>query len=162
MRTGARTELLRKVWLFERCSRAELSLIAQTATTVDVGAGKVLAREGDIGREFFVIKSGSVEATRGRHRIGTLSAGNFFGEMALLDRQPRAATIVAVEPCELLVLTAQEFVAIVDTMPSVDRKIMSVLASRVRELEERFLSDEQIIRSDDGGAGARARQDTLQ
>jgi CRP-like cAMP-binding protein len=155
MRADAPTELLRKVWLFERCSRSELSLIAKTATPVDVGAGKVLAREGEAGREFFVIKSGCVEASRGGNRIGVLRTGNFFGEMALLDRQPRAATVVAVEPTELLVLTPQQFTAIVETMPSVDRKIMSVLASRVRELEERFLPEAQIVGSGDRGASVK-------
>jgi CRP-like cAMP-binding protein len=127
MRSATPTQLLGNVWLFERCSRSELAVIARSATTVDVPAGKVLAREGDTGREFFVIKSGSVEASRAGRRIGTLGPGNFFGEMALLERQPRAATIAAMEPCSLLVLTGREFTSIVDTMPSVDRKIMAVL-----------------------------------
>jgi CRP-like cAMP-binding protein len=145
MRSATPTQLLHNVWLFERCSRAELGVIARSATTVDVPAGKVLAREGDAGREFFVIKSGTVEAIRSGTRIGTLGPGNFFGEMALLDRQPRAATIAATEPCSLLVLTAREFTSIIDSMPSVDRKIMAVLASRVRELEDRFLPEERIL-----------------
>jgi CRP-like cAMP-binding protein len=63
--------------------------------------------------------------------------------MALLDRQPRAATITAVEPSELLVLTRPEFIGVIDAIPSVDRKIIAVLAHRIRALEDRFLPHER-------------------
>lgn len=149
MKKNAKIDLLRGVWLFERCTRAELTELAATTTELQVPAGKVLAREGDPGREFFVIESGAVEATRNGVRMGTLSAGNFFGEMALLDRQLRTATVTATEPCEVLVLTAREFLQVVETMPSVDRKIITVLAERLRDLENRFLPAERYLASDE-------------
>jgi CRP-like cAMP-binding protein len=132
-------ELLRSVWLFERCSYRELDALQRIATPIDVPAGKVLTTQGDVGREFFVIVSGKAEATRGRVSIATLGAGSFFGEMALLDRRPRTATVTTLEPTTVLVITAREFNARVESMPSVDRKMLVVLAERLRDVEARFV-----------------------
>ncbi len=139
MRQDARIKLLGDIWLFERCSRRELAVIASHATPMQFPAGKVLAREGEVGREFFVVIAGKAEAVRNGVSIGVLGPGSFFGEMALLERQPRVATVVAVEPTEVLVLTTQGFGDVVDQMPSVDRKMLTVLATRLRELEDRFV-----------------------
>jgi trk system potassium uptake protein TrkA len=139
MRQDERIKLLGDVWLFERCSRKELALVASQATPMQIPAGRVLAREGELGREFFVVTAGKAEVARNGEIIGVLGPGSFFGEMALLERQPRVATVVAVEPTEVLVLTTQGFASVVDQMPSVDRKMLTVLAARLRELEERFV-----------------------
>jgi len=139
MRQDARIKLLGNVWLFERCSRKELALLASQATPMQVPEGRVLAREGELGREFFVVIAGTAEAVRNGVTIGVLGPGSFFGEMALLERQPRVATVTAVEPMELLVLTSAGFASVVDEMPSVDRKMLTVLATRLRELEDRFV-----------------------
>ena len=140
---NAQVELLKGVWLFERCSRKELAMIASAATKVDVPAERVLAREGDVGREFFVLVAGKCQVTRNGVPVGILGPGSFFGEMALLDRQPRAATVTACEPSEVLVLTTQAFTGVLDTVPSVDRKMIAVLAARLRDLEDRFLPAER-------------------
>jgi CRP/FNR family cyclic AMP-dependent transcriptional regulator len=141
MRRQSRVEALQDVWLFEQCNRKELATIASEATPVSVPADKVLAREGAPGSEFFIILSGKAEATRNGTPIATFGPGSFFGEMALLDRQPRVATVVATEPMEVLVITSQAFTNVVETMPTVDRKMLVVLAQRLRELENRFLPD---------------------
>jgi CRP-like cAMP-binding protein len=143
MKKDARIDLLRGVWLFERCSRGELTKIASVATPVVVPIAKTLAHEGDIGREFFLLLSGEAEVTRNGTTVATLTPGSFFGEMALLDRQPRAATVITTQPCEVLVVTHQAFTEIVNTMPSVDRKMLAVLANRLRDLEDRYLPAEQ-------------------
>ena len=132
-------EALRSVWLFERCSNRELTGLQRIATVLEVDAGRDLTEEGDIGREFFVILSGKVEATRSGVSIATLGAGSFFGEMALLNRQPRTATVTTLEPCTVLVITAGEFNAFLESMPSVDRKMLVVLAERLRDVEARFV-----------------------
>jgi len=143
MRKDERIEFLRRVWLFERCSNKELALLATNTTPLHVKAGSVLAREGDIGREFFVVVSGKAIVSRNGIEIGVLGAGSFFGEMALLDREPRSATVTASEPSEVLVLTAQAFTNVVDTMPSVDRKMLTVLASRLRDVEAKYLPENE-------------------
>jgi len=99
----------------------------------------VLAREGDLGREFFVLVSGKAVVSRNGVEVGVLGPGNFFGEMALLDREPRVATVATTEPTEVLVLTTQAFTSVVDAMPSVDRKMLTVLAGRLRDIEARYL-----------------------
>ena len=139
MRYDARIELLRNVWLFERCTKKELEALAKLATPLDLRAGKVLATQGEQGAEFFVIVSGKAEATREAVTIGTLGPGSFFGEMSLLERLPRVATVTTTEPTTVLVLTAKAFDELVASMPSVDRKMLIVLANRLREVESRYV-----------------------
>ena len=146
MRHDARIELLRNVWLFERCTHKELDAIARLATPLDLGAGKVLATQGEQGDQFFVIVSGKAEATRENVTIGTLGPGSFFGEMSLLERLHRGATVTTTEPSTVLVLSARSFDELVSSMPSVDRKMLIVLASRLREIESRYVpADARII-----------------
>lgn len=139
MRKDARIELLQNVWLFERCSRKELALLAANTTLVTAPAGTLLAREGEIGREFFVIISGKAEVSRSGTNLRVLGVGEFFGEMALIDRRPRTASVTASADCELLVLAADEFSTVVESMPSVDRKMLGVLVERLRQVEEEYV-----------------------
>ena len=139
MKRDARIELLRNVWLFERCTTKELAALARLTTPVDLPAGKVLVRQGERGHEFFVITGGSVEATRDDLLIATLGPGSFFGEMSLLERLPRSATVTTTEPTSVLVLTARAFEDLIASMPSVDRKMLVVLAGRLREIEDRYV-----------------------
>ena len=142
MKKNERIELLRGVWLFERCSKKELQALAELATPIDLKVGKVLATQGEDGKEFFVVVSGKADATREGVTIGTLGPGSFFGEMALLERAPRVATVTTTEPTTVLVLTAKAFDKLVASMPSVDRKMLIVLASRLRDIEERYVPAE--------------------
>ncbi|MGZ4802221.1 MAG: Crp/Fnr family transcriptional regulator [Acidimicrobiia bacterium] len=149
MNRDTRIDLLRSLWLFERCSRKELEAIARVTTLLDVPAGRVLARQGQAGQECFVIVSGKVEAKRSDTRVGDLGPGQFFGEMALLERQPRVATVIATEPTTVLVLTAKAFDNLVATMPSVDRKMLVVLAHRLRDLENRYVPERARVLASD-------------
>jgi len=149
VRKDARIEFLRNVWLFERCTRKELAAIATLATPLDLPAGKVLASQGEQGKEFFVIVSGRAEASREGFTIGGMGPGSFFGEMSLLERLPRVATVTTTEPTTVLVLTAKAFDQLVADMPSVDRKMLIVLANRLREIEGRYVpADARVIATD--------------
>ena len=142
-------DVLSGVWLFSGCTKKELTALAALATQVDVPAGKVLATQGQPGREFFVVVSGKAEATRGNVPIGVLGPGTFFGEMSLLENKPRVATVTTTEPTSVLVLTAQEFDSVVEMMPTVDRKILVVLAERLRDVEERYVpADARLVSKD--------------
>ena len=145
MKKNERIELLRSVWLFERCSKKELQALAELATPIDLKVGKVLATQGEDGKEFFVVVSGKADATREGVAIGTLGPGSFFGEMALLERAPRVATVTTTEPTTVLVLTAKAFDKLVASMPSVDRKMLIVLANRLRDIESRYVPAESRI-----------------
>jgi CRP/FNR family transcriptional regulator, cyclic AMP receptor protein len=142
-------DLFANVWLFSRCTKKELDALVSLATLIDVPAGKVLATQGQTGSEFFVIVTGKAEATRNEVPIGVLGAGTFFGEMSLLQHKPRVATVTTTEPTSVLVLTAKEFDKLVASMPSVDRKMLTVMADRLRDLEERYVpTDARVVSTD--------------
>ena len=134
-------DLLSKVWLFERCSRKELDAIAKVATPLDLPAGKVLTSQGDMGRAFFVGVRGEVKVVREGVLIGTLGSGSFFGEMSLLEDLPRVATVTTAEPTTVLVIHGSDFDKLVGALPSVDRKMLLVLARRLREIEARYVPE---------------------
>jgi len=109
----------------------ELVQLAKVTEDLEVPAGKVLCREGEAGREFFVIVEGEVEVTKGARSLGTGGPGDFFGEIALVERAPRTATVTARTPLRFFVLTSQSFWSLLDRSPGVERKVLRALARRV-------------------------------
>ena len=132
-------DLLGKVWLFERCSNRELDLLQEAATEMEFPAGKALTTQGETGRHFMVIVEGEAEVSRDGTQIALLGPGSFFGEMSLLDGQPRTATVTTREPTRVLMITTAAFNGALATMPSVDRKMLTVLAARLRDIEARYV-----------------------
>lgn len=136
-RGNAYLEHLSRVPMFSACSRQELQAIARRSTDVSFPAGEVLLREGEPGYEAFVIVDGAVEVSRGGREVAVLGAGDFFGELALLDRSPRTATVTTVAPTEAVVLTLQEFDALLEEAPTLARKILQGLAHRLGEVDHK-------------------------
>ncbi len=128
---SGKTDLLKRVPLFEQCSKKDLQSIAQIADELDLRAGKVLIEEGERGREFFVIVEGEVEVRRKGRTVATLGPGSFFGEMALLSKVPRAATITALTAVDVLVITDRAFLDLLNRMPALWLKVARALAERV-------------------------------
>ena len=129
----AKVELLRGVSLFSACSKRELSRIASLADQIEVPKGRVLTREGESGSEFFVIVEGQARVIVGqRGRVSPLGPGASFGEMSLLDRGPRTATVEAESDMQLLVLDARSFSSLLAEVPSVARKVLAAMAARLR------------------------------
>jgi CRP/FNR family transcriptional regulator, cyclic AMP receptor protein len=126
---------LQQVPMFSACSKRDLQLVARRAEDVRVAAGKVLVNEGETGHEFFVILDGTARVTRRGKRVATLGPGSAFGELALLDKAPRNATVVAETPMELVVLGQREFAGIIDEVPGFARKLLAGMASRLREAD---------------------------
>ncbi len=100
-------------------------------------AGKALVTEGETGHEFFVILSGTAKVTRRGRKIASLAPGDAFGELALLEKAPRNATVVAETDMELVVLGQREFAGIVDEVPGFARKMLAGMAKRLREADAR-------------------------
>jgi CRP/FNR family transcriptional regulator, cyclic AMP receptor protein len=121
---------LKSVPFFSGMSKGELAAIAQQTDEVDVPAGKVLAREGDFGDEFFMIDAGTAEVTRGGEAIAELGAGDFFGEMALLEEDRRTATVTAKTPMSLIVMTRSNFRALDRAQPAVHATVAKAIAER--------------------------------
>lgn len=134
-RSEDRIELLRQVALFSSCSRKDLERIAALTTPVDVTEGEVLAREGKPGSELFVIGSGTALVTLRGRRLARLYPGEAFGEMALLDRAPRAATVTAETPMRLYVAGPREFSTLLLDVPAVGTNLLKSLARRLRQVE---------------------------
>jgi CRP/FNR family transcriptional regulator, cyclic AMP receptor protein len=132
---NAKLELLRGIPLFEHCSKKDLQHIAAIADELDVRAGKALIREGERGREFFVIVDGEVEVRRKGRKIATVGPGDFVGEMALLSKAPRNATVTAVTPLDVLVITDRQFHELLNRMPDLWLKVARALAERLGDNE---------------------------
>jgi CRP/FNR family cyclic AMP-dependent transcriptional regulator len=128
--TDAKIALIKSAPLFENCSKQELRHIARIADELDLPAGKVLIREGERGREFFVIINGEVEVRRKGRKMATLGPGSFVGEMALLSKIPRVATVTAATPLDVLVITDRAFITLLEKTPAMGVKVARTLAER--------------------------------
>jgi CRP/FNR family transcriptional regulator, cyclic AMP receptor protein len=132
----AKLERLSEVQLFSACTKRDLARIASLAEEIDVPPGRELTRRGERGHECFVVLAGSVRADLPDDRAVTLGPGSCFGEMALLDAGDRSATVTAESDTRLLVLGSREFFSLIEDFPSVARRVMAALATRLREAEE--------------------------
>lgn len=131
MRRNQKVELIKRVPLFSRCSRKELDEVAQLADEIDLNEGKEMTKEGRPGREFFVLLDGKADVKRNGRRINTLGEGDFFGEIALVSRAPRTATVVATTPVHALVITDRSFRRLLEHSPQIQAKVLEALAERL-------------------------------
>ena len=133
MRLGkdGKVELLKKVPLFSKLNKQGLQQVAQIADELDLPAGKEMATEGDRGREFFVLLNGEAEVTKQGSRINTMKKGDFFGEIALVTKMPRTATVTATSDVDVLVITERDFDALLKKSPEIGRNVAEALAERV-------------------------------
>jgi CRP-like cAMP-binding protein len=117
--------------LFAGCTKSELKQLASSTDEVDLREGYVLMREGRPGREFFVLIDGNVRVTANDKKVADLSGGDWFGEIALLTKVPRTATITATSDVRALVLTDRSFRRVVETMPSIALKVLASVGDRL-------------------------------
>jgi CRP/FNR family transcriptional regulator, cyclic AMP receptor protein len=136
-RRDAFIDHLQEVPLFAACSRKDLQLVARRAEDVRVPAGKTLISEGETGHEFFVILEGTARVSRQGRKINDIGPGAAFGELALLEKAPRNATITADTDMELVVLGQREFAGLIDEVPGFARKLLTAMAHRLREADTR-------------------------
>ncbi len=131
---------LRDIWLFSACSNSQLKTIRRAIEEVVVPKGRVLCEEGSIGREFFFIVEGKAAVTRDGRRTATLGPGTYFGELALLDRKPRSATVTSDTDMTLLVLEQRRFNGLLDEMPSLSHKFLVAMAQRLRDADAKAVN----------------------
>jgi CRP-like cAMP-binding protein len=127
----AKMELLKKVPLFAKLDKKGLQDVAHIADELDLPAGKEMATEGDRGREFFVLLKGEAEVTKSGTRINTMKEGDFFGEIALISKMPRTATVTASTDVDVLVITERAFDSLMKKSPEIGRSVAEALAERV-------------------------------
>jgi len=129
-------ELLAQVPLFKDLSKKHLQQIARLTTRLDLPAGKELTKEGEFGHEFLIVLDGEVEVRHGDKVVAERGAGEYFGEIALLDHRPRTATVVAKTPVTVEVIGQREFATMLADEPEVAAQLMSTMAQRLEELDK--------------------------
>jgi CRP/FNR family transcriptional regulator, cyclic AMP receptor protein len=133
--TDEKLELLKRTPLLAGLSRGDLEEVGRLADEVDLKAGHVLMREGDLGREFFVIIEGEVQVERGGRQVATVGPGKFVGDIALVTERPRTATVTTITPCRLLVVGHREFHQLMDQFPTIRMSVLESMAILLRDLE---------------------------
>jgi CRP/FNR family transcriptional regulator, cyclic AMP receptor protein len=132
---GLTDDRLARVPLFEGLSKRQLAQVSSLMTSVELSAGRVLARQGEIGREFVILLDGEVEVARDGRVIAVRGPGEYIGEIALLDDRPRSATVSAKTDVTAEVLNRAEFVSLLADAPELSSRIMATMARRLAELD---------------------------
>ena len=131
LRKNTKVELLKHVPLFSQCTQKELAAVAFVADEIDLREGRELTRQGTPGREFFVLVEGEADVRRNGRKLRTLKSGDFFGEIALLTKRPRTATVVARTPVRVLVVTDRAFRRMLEEFPEMQTKVLRALVDRL-------------------------------
>jgi CRP-like cAMP-binding protein len=121
---------LKDVPFFRDLTHKELAFVAQQTDELDVPAGKVLAKEGDLGREFFVVESGTAEVTKDGAHVADMGPGDFFGEIALITEERRTATVTATSEMLVIVMSRSSFRAVDRMLPEVHARVAKAIEDR--------------------------------
>ena len=132
LRRAAQADLLGAVPLFSRCSKRELAAIAKLAQEIQLPAGHTLIIEdARVAYSFFVLIEGAAEVLRQNRVVATLGPGDFLGELALVLRRPRTATVTLTTPSRLLSISAHNFHSLLKRSPQIQSKLLEALADRL-------------------------------
>lgn len=126
---------LRRVPLFSKMGTSELERLGALADEIQVGLDTIIAEQGHIGHDFFIVLDGRVMVLDGKTPVATLGPGDFFGEIALIESVPRTATVRAEGIVTLLVIGHREFHALMDEFPTVRAAVLDAVAERLRRTE---------------------------
>ena len=131
VRSATKTDLIARVPLFAALSKGERGQVASIADEIDLPGDKLLIREGEPGREFFVLLEGDVEVRRKGKTLATRRSGDFFGEIALVSSLPRTATVKTSGPVRALVIRDVEFRSLLRKTPAIAVKVLEAVADRL-------------------------------
>lgn len=134
-------DLLKKVDLFDELSDAELRKVAQIAKSVEFPADEAITEQGTPGGRFHVIESGTAKVVAGGRARATLGPGDYFGELSLIDGQPRSATVVALEPLRTWSIAEWNFRPLLKTQGTISYKLLVKLCARVRSMQKTAYTD---------------------
>jgi CRP-like cAMP-binding protein len=129
------TTHLASVPLFSQCTKAELKNLARRTADINAEPGQVLIQEGHGAYDFFVIVAGEAEVSRVGEVVAKLGAGDYFGELGLLDPALRDATVTARSEMELIVLAQWDFEQALEEAPGMTRRLLAGMAQRLRTLD---------------------------
>jgi MFS family permease len=131
-----RVELLERLGIFEAANRQTLEALAAALKVETVGPATVVVREGDEPDDLFVVVSGSLEVTshgeaHEKRRVAVLRPGDYFGEIGLLEKIPRTATVTALTECDLYRIAGEDFLRIVTEGSKVSENLRAGVAARL-------------------------------
>jgi CRP/FNR family transcriptional regulator, cyclic AMP receptor protein len=129
---SSKIEMLKTVPMFRGLTQRQLNELAKHADEVHPAEGHVLAREGEQGSELLIVVDGKVRLERSGRPMATLGPGDIFGEMSLIDGEPRSATAVAESPLILLVVHRREFWHLLEQVPTMQERVLKTLSQRLR------------------------------
>lgn len=132
-------EYLRRVPLFSNCSTKDLERILKAGDEITAEPGQKLIDQGQMGREAFVVLSGTVTVRRNGKKLASIGVGGIVGELALFDHGPRTATVVCDTECRLLVIPQREFLGTIEAVPALNRKMLEYLAGRIRDFDRQYV-----------------------
>lgn len=131
----AKISMLKAAPLFADLNRRQLQEVAKLIDEVHVEPGKVLMKEGELGRELLIVLTGRASVTREGRQLGEIGPGDAVGEMALIDHGPRTATVVATEPMELLTVSGRMFDHMKEVVPGLTDSLLRTAVRRLREAD---------------------------
>ena len=126
-------EHLRTVPMFSNCTKKQLDQVARIVTELKIDKGTTLMVEGEMVHEFVIIESGTASVRRGGRKIATVGKGDVVGELALILRRPRTATVVAETDLSILVVDERSFNALLDDVPGLARQLLHTVAERMAD-----------------------------
>jgi CRP/FNR family cyclic AMP-dependent transcriptional regulator len=129
-------EMLQKASLWSGLDRKNLKQIVKLSKEREYEAGSLIVQKGEGGVGFYMILKGSVEIRSDGTTLAKLGTGQFFGEMSVIDNQPRSADVVAMEPSKCLILSAWSFNALISRHPKIAMKILQEFARRLRDTDK--------------------------
>jgi len=136
-----RMRFLKGVPLFAALAAEDLRQLAEAIATIDVCAGGVVFAKGDVGQDVYIVRTGQLQARIGATVIETFGAQDFFGELSVVDREPRSADVVAVTDATLLRLSQQSLASAMQKRPEITEQLLLVMVARVRKMNERMVAE---------------------
>lgn len=131
LRKNAKLELLASIPLLSGCSKRELEQIGAIADETNVPADQTLIRQNEPAHEFFALIEGTADVLRNGRKVKAMSGGDFFGEIALIAKTTRTATVTTSSPARLLVIRGRDFERVLSEAPSIAVKILRELGGRL-------------------------------
>jgi len=131
---------MRNVPLFRGCSPEALARLAERLGEIQFRAGQHMVTQGQVGNGLYMLVSGRAEVRRGDEVVAVLEPMAVFGELAVLDQEPRDATVVALEPVTALALASWDLIAELEEDPQLALNLLRELAGRIRLLEDRHVN----------------------
>jgi CRP-like cAMP-binding protein len=126
---------LAAVPMFADFSKRHLQRLARDTDELTFAPGESVVREGDLGETLFVVLEGEGKVTRGGKKVGAVVPGDFFGELAAIDAEPRTASVIAVTQLRVLRLFRRHLMALLDDEPQVTMKLLDGIVRRLRQVD---------------------------